>query len=520
MHNFRVQAALVGLTFATCALPGTSQVLSFDDGLLGQSVTYRLSGNPFAVFVLLPSFSSGPTPLALIDPLDPRLLSVGLDLLSVATFGALDGLGQAAVTYPLPNNLALSNLGLYAQAITVPGVGTLVDTLSNPTGFALGASQSVTNTLGSLPLQVGGGHSLTVLQDGRVLIAGGSVNDALGVEQPANRLQIFDPKTQSFSLLAATLSHPRTAHTATRLADGRVLLLGGTDDLGAARNTADIFDPVTGTVSAAAPMAVARVGHAAVLLNDGRVYVTGGITAINAADPLASINSITGNSQRYQPSNNTWSAAPNLPLPRAGHAVSRLADGRVLLSGGLEVASLFGIPLPAFSDDCRIYNPTTNALQDIPDFTGNRILHAQLTLSNGKVLVVGGADGNLLTQTFSPLGSTFLYDPATNGWTAGGSLSQPRAFHGLHELASGQVLTLGGLATVDVLTTTGSPALALEYAPLSAASWSTPGNLPSTRPGAQTANIDGGDRVLVIGAPTDGLGSLLVGDLSALTVLR
>jgi hypothetical protein len=510
---------LLGLCAA--AQPAAAQLgLSRDNGLLGQSVTYRLNGQPFELFGLLPSFSAGPTPLALIDPSDPRLLAVGLDLLSLAVFGGLDATGQGSVTYPLPGNPNLQGLGLYAQAFTLPGALTLVDDLSAANAFALGASKTVTEVLGDLPLQVGAGHSLTLLADGRVLIAGGSVDDATGAALPGDKLILFRPSDQSFTLSAATLSHPRSAHTATRLADGRVLFLGGSDDLGAARNTGDLYDPVSDSLVAIAPMAVPRVGHTATLLADGRVFVAGGITAINGADPIASINSITNNTQRYSPALGTWSSAPNLPLPRAGHAASRLVDGRVLLSGGLEVASLFGIPLPSFSRDCRAYQPSNNTLQDLPDFTGNRTLHAQLTLSDGRVVVAGGADGNLLTQTFFSLSSVFVFNPGSNSWSAAGSLLQSRAFHSLHELEGGQVLCVGGLASVDVISLSGSPAQGLEFAPLSIASWTQPGSLPKVRPGLQSIAIDGGDRVLLIGGPADPLGGTVIGDLSAETVQR
>ena len=102
---------LLGLCAA--AQPAAAQLgLTRDNGLLGQAVTYRLSGQPFELFGLLPSFNAGPTPLALIDPADPRLLAVGLDLLSLASFGALDAAGQGSVSYPLPANPNLQGLGL------------------------------------------------------------------------------------------------------------------------------------------------------------------------------------------------------------------------------------------------------------------------------------------------------------------------------------------------------------------------------------------------------------------------
>ena len=59
---------------------------------------------------------------------------------------------------------------------------------------------------------------------------------------------------------------PRAYHTATLLADGRVLLAGGFGGRYGTLNTAELFDPATGGLSQAAPMVAARRGHSATLL--------------------------------------------------------------------------------------------------------------------------------------------------------------------------------------------------------------------------------------------------------------
>src|SRR5436190_23571104 len=80
------------------------------------------------------------------------------------------------------------------------------------------------------------GHTATVLADGRVLIVGGQ--DGSGVLSAA---EIYDPVTQSFQL-AGSLAAARYGHTATLLADGRVLIAGGADATGPL-SSAEIFDP-------------------------------------------------------------------------------------------------------------------------------------------------------------------------------------------------------------------------------------------------------------------------------------
>src|SRR5438046_3301657 len=71
----------------------------------------------------------------------------------------------------------------------------------------------------------------------------------------------------------------RSAHKATALSDGRVLITGGRNTAGIVIADAEIFNPNTGESSAVAPMGTARVDHTATLLTDGRVLITGGSNA-------------------------------------------------------------------------------------------------------------------------------------------------------------------------------------------------------------------------------------------------
>src|SRR6266480_6086264 len=86
------------------------------------------------------------------------------------------------------------------------------------------------------------GHSATLLADGRILIAGGENADG-----PIRQCEIFDSATGTFSV-GGNLNAPRTGHTATKLSDGRVLLAGGRNALGPLAST-EIFDPQTGVFS-------------------------------------------------------------------------------------------------------------------------------------------------------------------------------------------------------------------------------------------------------------------------------
>src|SRR5436309_104356 len=105
----------------------------------------------------------------------------------------------------------------------------------------------------------------------------------------------------------------------TALQGGRVLVTGGDQLLSRA-----LLIGLDGTISAAAPMLVPRVQHATVALADGRVLVTGGMTAEGA----------TNSAEVFDPSRNEWSDAGTMAEARAGHTMSLLSDGRVVIVGG------------------------------------------------------------------------------------------------------------------------------------------------------------------------------------------
>jgi hypothetical protein len=133
----------------------------------------------------------------------------------------------------------------------------------------------------------------------------------------------------------------RYQHTATALADGRVLVAGGYHlDLGVGRGRlltplagVEIYDPARRVWYAVASMQTPRARHAAVLLPDGRVLVLGGYYL----DPLA-----TG--ELYDPRRNRWSDAAPLSMPRFDHAAS-LAGGQIVITGGMNQTTLSGVEI-------------------------------------------------------------------------------------------------------------------------------------------------------------------------------
>ena len=214
-------------------------------------------------------------------------------------------------------------------------------------------------------------HEATALADGRVLVTGGCTEPGCGGFDAARATDVYDPTTQRITAGPRTGS-PRASGSATLLADGRVLLVGGYPGEGLPPTaSAELFDPATDSFSPAAGLATARADHTATLLPDGRVVVAGGFGADGEA--LRSV-------EVYDPGAGIF--APGVPLlrPRAAHAAALVGD-RVLLVGGTTRADAVA-STEWLAGDRRTPGPT---------LTTPRVKHAVVALADGRVLVVGGA---------------------------------------------------------------------------------------------------------------------------------
>jgi hypothetical protein len=181
------------------------------------------------------------------------------------------------------------------------------------------------------------GHTATLLADGRVLIVGGEFRPSA---------EIFDPLTNSFKQ-TADMGTPRVYHTATLLDDGRVLIVGGhrgrVPDIEVFSST-EIFDPLTGTFSPSDSMEVARHQHEAVKLPDGRVLVMGGSDQRERAGRYRS-------AEVYDPEVGEFVAVGDMSARRFkinGSAVV-LENGNALVAGGADRLEVFNARHGSFS---------------------------------------------------------------------------------------------------------------------------------------------------------------------------
>lgn len=160
-----------------------------------------------------------------------------------------------------------------------------------------------------------------------VVALAGRVHAIGGEARTAN--QVYDPVAGTWSAGPAS-PRIRFASAAAALG-GKLHVIGGWNYDNAASGSLashDIFDPVAGTWTAAAPLAVARNAAAAAVL-DGHIVVIGGRAPGIRANDQTSLASC----EIYDPAADRWTAGPGLPQARAGLAAVTLG-GRVYALGG------------------------------------------------------------------------------------------------------------------------------------------------------------------------------------------
>jgi hypothetical protein len=229
------------------------------------------------------------------------------------------------------------------------------------------------------------------------------------------------------------------------LNEGSVFVAGGSANEGISPGgsfkigNAQIYDPVADRWSSAGAMSTGRGNHTATLLGDGLVLVAGGNTS-RGSGPLFATASV----ERFIPSNGQWVPAGSLARVRAYHTATRLADGRVIVVGGLtnDAASI----TQEYLATAEVYDPATDRWTPAAAMATPRIFHTATLLGDGRVLVFGGVrDGDYREGTGAE-----IYDPATNRWTTTRPITPRRYGHGAVALPDGGALIIGGDGTFAV----------------------------------------------------------------------
>ena len=226
-------------------------------------------------------------------------------------------------------------------------------------------------------------------------------------------------------------------------------------------------------------MLAARVNHTATLLASGKVLVVAGVVNVSSGGFFNS-------AELFDPANNTWSVAGSLAVARGFHTATLLANGKVLVTGGLGVNPMSAAPQRLAS--AELYDPATNTWSAVGSLAEARAHHSATLLANGKVLVAGGSSNNANL----PINSAELFDPATNIWSAAGSFLVERRDHETTLLPDGRVLMAGGGNNFA-----GSLASADLYDPATN-TWSPAGSLARAR-NYLTLTLLGNGKILAVG---------------------
>jgi hypothetical protein len=221
------------------------------------------------------------------------------------------------------------------------------------------------------------------------------------------------------------LSVHRSAHFATPLPDGSVLIGGGV-----AQQTAEIFHPAAGTFSSVGigELTVVRAYAGAAPLPDGRVLVVGGTDT----------DTVHSSTEIFDPAAGEFEPGPELSVPRMGAAVAPLPDGRVLIAGGHTVDSGDNVTV---YDSAEIYDPESGEIYTagVGELNTPRSAAAVAPLPDGRVLIAGGSP-----DWEDALSSVEVFDPETGEFTSAGEMSTPRWAPAAAPLPDGRVLVAGG----------------------------------------------------------------------------
>jgi hypothetical protein len=263
---------------------------------------------------------------------------------------------------------------------------------------------------------------VAVLQDGRVLVAGGttvpdSEKDAL------KTAELYTRKTDKVVPTANEMSIPRWQNSAITLLDGRALVVGsGCTDAACDPKSADLFDPKTNSFSPSkSKLNKDRSYTRAVLMVDGRVFIA------SRDEPSIEI---------YDPEKDTFTLVDHTQLHVFGFIV-RLRDGRVLIGAG-----------DGGVTNVEAFDPDTGTFATVGSLASGRSMLTAHTLPDGRVFVIGGSSASA-GGIHVPLASIESFDPTTNKFTTlPYALSIGRTWLASALVRDGTILAMGGY-TID-----------------------------------------------------------------------
>ncbi|HZN97675.1 MAG TPA: hypothetical protein VFB61_08100, partial [Gemmatimonadales bacterium] len=258
------------------------------------------------------------------------------------------------------------------------------------------------------------GHSF--LSDGRLLVAGGHISDAVGLPN----ITIFGPGNQKWTS-STPMRRGRWYPTNTTLATGEVLILGGSDQADLMVAEPEVWSPSGGLRVLSTAALTLPYYPRTFLAPNGQVFYAG-----------------EAQTTRYLNTSGTgsWTTVGQRLYGTRDYGSAVMYDeGKILYAGG---------------------GRTTNTAEIIDlnsgapgwQWTGSMTIprrHLNLTLlPTGEVLATGGSSGTTFNDLTRPVHAAEIWDPSSGAWTMLASNAITRAYHSTSLLLpDGRVLHTG-----------------------------------------------------------------------------
>jgi Secretion system C-terminal sorting domain/Kelch motif/Galactose oxidase, central domain len=265
------------------------------------------------------------------------------------------------------------------------------------------------------------------------LICGGS--DGLNVLESA---EWYNGQSDTWSPLSS-MSNARVDHTATSYENGNyVLVAGGWNGFSENYSSTEIFNALTSEWSDGPEMSSGRSSHVAAFMEDVNgvdyILVTGGFDGISE---IASCERLNLNTMQ-------WESAGNMNMGRSSHTLTKLNDGRFLVTGGFNAVEGFQL------STCEVYDPISNEWTSVDDMADTRDHHAAVLLNDGSVMVAGGRRFNPDLNLFEGMTECEIYNPTTDSWVQGADLPEPQNYHQLIYIVGPYYLLPGGVDNTGI----------------------------------------------------------------------
>lgn len=374
---------------------------------------------------------------------------------------------KTKASMPTPrNHLAFAAVGGKVYAIG----GQILNRENTGNQTVVHAYNPATNTwtqAASLPLPLGHTHAGTIVQDGRIVMAGGVTSGYT----TTNQILSYDPGSNVWT-------HVRTMPVFRKSVNlmihaGQLYVVGGGNNtatrevyktgwaptwlslqsmpvsmgevaagmignkmyvIGEANSSTAVYDLSKNTWSTSAAKRPFLGHHHAAEVINGKWYVIGGLGAS------------AGKLQIYNPATNAWSLGASMPYD-GGSVASAVIGGKIYVAGGIVGSTASNGAGTGTTTQAAVYDPGTNKWSSIASMPRGAN-HAAAATDGQRLWVFGGRDGkNVVGNGFN---TVQVYNPATNTWISSDTstsvkpLPMARGGTGKAVFVNGEFYVLGG----------------------------------------------------------------------------